>query len=123
MTGRKNLHWTDRPANVLSASPARPSYSRGMHPKPQDARSLYRNLTRIAWALHCLQERRARNVIVLDRQDRQVIELRREFDECANALETVDPDLYDRAMERKRDLDNPKKALEWSIKGGPEEVL
>lgn len=123
MTGPKHRHWSDRSDSVLSASPARPSYSRGMHPKPQDARSLYRNLTRIAWELHVVANRRAPLVIMVDRFDARIIELRRQHDEYALALEAADHDLYARAMERKRDLDNPQKALEWSLKGGPEEVL
>jgi hypothetical protein len=123
VTGRKNLHWSGRSVNVNSAASASPSYRRGMQPKSTDPRSLYRETVRLSWAIHCLHVERSRLVLVLDRWDQRLAKLRREHDDAATQLEHTSPELFARAEERRREMDNPRKALEWSQKGDPEGVL
>jgi hypothetical protein len=94
-----------------------------MHPPPQDAQNLYRECTRLAWALHCLLGARAKLVIVVDRYDQRVATMRRQHDEYSAALEALSPELHARAEERRRDYDDPIRALKWAQGGHDDEVL
>jgi len=103
--------------------PAVMPYGRGLQPPPQDKRKLRRELCRLNWALHCLLNSRAKLVILVDRKDRQVIQLRRERDAYAVALEAIDPELFELCEQERRAYDDPIRALEWAQRtGGDEDV-
>lgn len=120
MSTTRHFGRTDSRVNVrLSPSFAVLPYRRGMHPPPQDAKKVYRELIRLSWQLHCLGNERAKLVCVVARYEQKINGLRREHDSYANALQDLDPELFERAEERRRDYDNPRKAIEWAV-GRPE---
>jgi hypothetical protein len=104
-----SVHW---PA-VMPHKPA-------MQPPPQDARKLKKLLTKLNWDLRLVVASRADLVVLADRRDRQIAKLRRERDAYADALQSMDPELYEQAEQQRRDWDNPKLLLEWAQRGGPE---
>ncbi len=108
---------------VLSTWPAVHAHARGMHPPPQDAQKLYRECTRLAWAIHCHLASRAKLAVLLDRSDVKLHAWRRQHDEYSAALEALSPELHARAEERRRDYDDPLKALKWAQRGHDDEVL
>lgn len=91
-----------------------PSYRRGMQPKPSNPRDLYRECNRLTWALHVLAGKRATLGVLCDRYDQKRAALRRELDAASIALEAVAPEKFAQVEQRRRDLDDPKKALEWA---------
>lgn len=126
MNGRSHQH--GRPAahaNTCSFGvPAVLPFAPGMQPPPQDAKRLRRELTRINWALHCLHGVRSKLVVLLDRKDLQVNELRRQRDAYACALQDMDPEAYASAELERLDWDDPIRALRWSQRqGGTDDVL
>jgi hypothetical protein len=100
--------------------PAIMPYARGMQPIPQDARKLKKLLTKLNWDLRLVVASRADLVVLTDRRDKQIARLRRERDAYADALQSMDPELYEQAEQQRRDWDNPKLLLEWAQRGGPE---
>lgn len=102
--------------------PPAPFYRRGMQPKPQDARGLYRETVRISFALKCLENKRSQIVVVLDRWDTRRAKMRRELDSLLTQLEHASPELYARAEERRREWDNPKAALAWAMNSTEEPI-
>lgn len=88
-----------------------------MQPPPQDKRKLAKECTRLAFAIHCLQNTRAKSVLILERQTAKLIQLRRQHDEYANALQDMDPALFAIVEQRKREWDNPIAALQWAERG------
>lgn len=97
-------------------------YSRGLQPPPNDPRKLKKECTRIAWALHCLQEQRAKLVVLCERKTAQMIALRRQHDAYSCALQDMDPVLFAEVEQRKRDWDDPGKALAWAQRGDIDDV-
>lgn len=87
-----------------------------MQPPPQDPRRLRRELCRLNWSIHCLLGSRATVVLLLDRKDRQLAQLRRERDAYADALQDAAPDLYALCEQERRDYDDPIRALQWAQK-------
>jgi hypothetical protein len=92
-------------------------FHRGSQPPPNDKRKLRKELYRLNWALHCLHGVRSKLVLLLDRKDAQLIALRRERDAYANALQDLDPEAYEAAEQDRRDMDNPRRAIEWELRG------
>ena len=86
-------------------------HKRGLQPPPQDVRKLYKECTRLAWAIRCALGPRQKLAIVLDRYDTKLAALRRQHDLCTAALEALDPELFARAEQHRRDLDDPLKVL------------
>lgn len=119
MTERPNRSpSTSRPiASVVSSTQASP-YRRGMQPLPTDKWKLRKELTRLNFALHCLHGVRSKLAVLLDRKDAQLVQTRRQRDAVANALQDLDPELYAVAEQERRDMDNPRKAIEWSMRTG-----
>jgi hypothetical protein len=89
-------------------------YGRGMQPPPQNPRKLKHECTRLAWALHILQNERSKLVTLCERKTAQVIALRRQHDAYACALQDADPVLYAEVEAQKREWDDPIKALQWA---------
>lgn len=116
---RRSVHSANAARTPVSSRwpPIRP-HTPGMHPPKQDARALYRDLTRILWAIHCKHNTRAKLVIVVDRYDVQINRWRREYQEGVDALEALRPDLVERLEERRRAYDNPQAAIEWASRDG-----
>jgi hypothetical protein len=108
-------------ANASSLGwPAVMPHRPAMQPPPQDARKLKKELTRLNWSLRLVVAARATLVVLVDRKDKQIAELRRQRDAYADALQSMDPVLYEQAEQQRRDWDNPKLLLEWASRGGPE---
>lgn len=103
--------------------PAVMPHARGMQPPPQDAKQLYRHLTALSWAIHCLHGSRAKVALVADRYDQRLARMRREHDAYSSALEALDPALFARAEARRRDYDDPIAAFAWAQKGSTDDVL
>jgi hypothetical protein len=98
-------------------------YRRGLQPPPSDKAKLRKELTRLNYAIRVLHGRRATLVVLLDRQDQQLVLLRRQRDAYANALQDLDPEAYASAEAQRREWDDPKKALAWaSREGGTDDV-
>jgi len=89
-----------------------------MNPPPQDAKKLYRECNRLAWAIRCKLTPRSKLAVVLDRYDQQLAALRRQHDIYSIALEAIDPVLFARAEAHMRDMDDPRKAIEWELRAG-----
>jgi hypothetical protein len=100
--------------------PAVMPHKPGHQPMPQDARKLKKELTRLNWSLRLVVASRATLVVLVDRKDKQIAELRRQRDAYADALQSMDPELFEQAEQQRRDWDNPKLLLEWAQRGGPE---
>jgi hypothetical protein len=110
-------------AGSLGWPPVMP-HKPGMQPLPQDPRKLRRELCRLNWSLHCILGVRAKLVLLVDRKDKQIAQIRRERDAYADALEAIDPALFELCEQERRDYDNPIKALEWAQRtGGDDDVL
>lgn len=108
--GRSAAEPNTRTSTVRTAMP----FSRGMQPPPNDPRRLRKEVFRLDWAIHCLLGSRATVVILLDRKDRQLIQLRRERDAYAMALQDMAPELFALCEEERRQFDDPIKALKWA---------
>ena len=110
-------------ANARSLSwPAVMPYARGLQPPPQDKKKLKRECTRLAWAIHCLQNSRAKLVLLLDRKTTQLHRLRREHDDLANALQDMDTQAFDDVEAQRREWDDPIRALQWAQKTDIDDV-
>jgi hypothetical protein len=121
-TGPRSVHSAAAPNAGSSIWPAVLPYVRGLQPPPQDKRKLKRECTRLAWAIHCLQNLRAKSVLIVERQTAKLHQLRREHDEYAMALQDMDPAAFDDVEAQRREWDDPIKALQWAQRGDVDDV-
>lgn len=121
-SGPRSVHSDTSPNVRTSQWPAAMPYARGLQPPPQDKKKLKRECTRLAWAIHCLQNSRAKLVLLLDRKTTQLHRLRREHDEFANALQDMDPQAFDDVEAQRREWDDPIRALQWAQKADVDDV-
>jgi hypothetical protein len=111
------------PNTRTSPWPAVLPHVRGMQPPPADKRKLAKECTRLAWSIHCLQNVRARSVLILERQTSKLIQLRRQHDEYACALQDADPVLFAEVEQQRREWDDPIAALKWAEKGSTDDAV
>jgi hypothetical protein len=116
--------WPSQASNRGSVGwPAVMPHKPAMQPPPQDKRQLAKECTRLAWSIHCLQNTRAKSVLILERQTAKLIELRRQHDAYACALQDMDPEMFANIEAQKREWDDPIRALQWAEKGSTDDVL
>lgn len=103
---------------TVAAMPHKP----GMQPPPADLKQLAKECTRLAWSIHCLQNTRAQSVLILERQTTKLIQLRRQHDAYACALQDADPAAFARVEQQRREWDDPIRALQWAERGSIDDV-
>lgn len=91
-------------------------FDRGKQPKPNNVNALVRECNRLAWAIHCLQNDRAKQSWVLDNMDRKLNRMRREWLEYAAAIEAMSPERFAEVEQWKRQHDDPIAALQHAQK-------